>query len=66
MGGHFVCKFYQGAEDKEFEAQLRKIFGALHREKPESSRSVGLFIPSVVNTHLTNFVRNQKKDFLLL
>lgn len=35
-----MCKFYQGAEDKQLEAQLKKIFGAVHREKPESSRSV--------------------------
>ena len=35
-----VCKFYQGAEDKELEAQLKKTFGSVHREKPESSRSV--------------------------
>ncbi|TAQ83692.1 hypothetical protein B7494_g7983 [Chlorociboria aeruginascens] len=39
VGGHFVCKFYQGAEDKEFEGRLRRMFGAIHREKPESSRS---------------------------
>jgi len=39
VGGHFICKFYQGSEDKAFEAELRKIFGAVHREKPESSRS---------------------------
>ncbi|KAL2262887.1 hypothetical protein VTK26DRAFT_9092 [Humicola hyalothermophila] len=38
-GGHFVCKFYQGAEDKAFEALLRKLFAKVHREKPESSRS---------------------------
>ncbi|KAA8571656.1 hypothetical protein EYC84_001647 [Monilinia fructicola] len=38
-GGHFVCKFYQGAEDKQLERQLKKLFGAVHREKPESSRS---------------------------
>ena len=41
VGGHFVCKFYQGGEDKEFEAHLKKIFEVVHREKPESSRSVG-------------------------
>ncbi|KAI9642973.1 2' O-ribose methyltransferase [Ciborinia camelliae] len=39
-GGHFVCKFYQGAEDKQLELKLKKMFGAVHREKPESSRSV--------------------------
>ncbi|PQE04531.1 hypothetical protein CJF31_00007373 [Rutstroemia sp. NJR-2017a BVV2] len=38
-GGHFVCKFYQGAEDKQLEKQLRRMFGSVHREKPESSRS---------------------------
>ncbi|KAI0892224.1 23S ribosomal RNA methyltransferase [Annulohypoxylon nitens] len=37
-GGHFVCKFYQGAEDKDLELKLRKMFAAVHREKPESSR----------------------------
>ncbi|KAF7946724.1 hypothetical protein EAE96_009709 [Botrytis aclada] len=38
-GGHFVCKFYQGAEDKELESKLKKMFAVVHREKPESSRS---------------------------
>ncbi|EGY15521.1 ribosomal RNA methyltransferase MRM2 [Verticillium dahliae VdLs.17] len=37
-GGHFVCKFYQGAEDKELEKQLRKLFAKVFRDKPESSR----------------------------
>jgi len=40
-GGHFVCKFYQGSEDKAFENLLKKMFAKVHREKPESSRSVG-------------------------
>ncbi|KAL8871562.1 MAG: hypothetical protein Q9174_002634 [Haloplaca sp. 1 TL-2023] len=39
-GGHFVCKFYQGPEDKALEAQLRILFSKVHREKPESSRNV--------------------------
>jgi len=39
VGGHFVCKFYQGAEDKQLERQLKKLFAVVHREKPESSRS---------------------------
>jgi hypothetical protein len=39
-GGHFVCKFYQGSEDKEMEQRLKKLFEKVHREKPESSRSV--------------------------
>ncbi|TVY81504.1 rRNA methyltransferase [Lachnellula suecica] len=38
-GGHFVAKFYDGAESKQLERQLKKLFGAVHREKPESSRS---------------------------
>ncbi|MCJ1397907.1 2' O-ribose methyltransferase [Xylographa trunciseda] len=38
-GGHFVCKFYQGAEEKAFEARLKALFAKVHREKPESSRS---------------------------
>lgn len=37
-GGHFVCKFYQGAEDKTFEGKLKRMFGKVSREKPESSR----------------------------
>ncbi|KAJ5150969.1 uncharacterized protein N7482_010221 [Penicillium canariense] len=41
-GGHFVCKFYQGAEDKELEKQLKDLFQKVHRLKPESSRSVRL------------------------
>ncbi|KAJ5524874.1 hypothetical protein N7494_011524 [Penicillium frequentans] len=38
-GGHFVCKFYPGAEDKELEKQLKDLFQKVHRLKPESSRS---------------------------
>ncbi|KAL1840620.1 hypothetical protein VTJ49DRAFT_271 [Mycothermus thermophilus] len=38
-GGHFVCKFYQGREDKELESLLKKMFARVHREKPDSSRS---------------------------
>lgn len=41
-GGHLVCKFYMGARDKELEKQLRLLFAEVHREKPESSRSVSL------------------------
>ncbi|KAI5236947.1 FtsJ-domain-containing protein [Aureobasidium subglaciale] len=37
-GGHFMCKFYQGAEDKAFENRLKKLFDKVHKEKPESSR----------------------------
>ncbi|KAF2457477.1 FtsJ-like methyltransferase-domain-containing protein [Lineolata rhizophorae] len=37
-GGHFLCKYYQGAEDKALEMKLRRLFEKVHREKPESSR----------------------------
>ncbi|KAK8124569.1 ribosomal RNA large subunit methyltransferase J [Apiospora kogelbergensis] len=37
-GGHFVCKFYAGAEDKELEEKLKKMFAKVYREKPDSSR----------------------------
>ncbi|KAL6714658.1 2' O-ribose methyltransferase [Lecanora helva] len=38
-GGHFVCKFYQGSEDRALETQLKSLFCKVHREKPDSSRS---------------------------
>jgi len=38
-GGHFVCKYYQGAEEKALELRLKALFVKVHREKPESSRS---------------------------
>lgn len=38
-GGHFVCKFYQGAEDKALEKKLKRLFARVAREKPDSSRS---------------------------
>jgi 21S rRNA (uridine2791-2'-O)-methyltransferase len=41
-GGDFVCKFYQGSEDKLLEKALNAMFHKVHREKPESSRSVSL------------------------
>jgi 21S rRNA (uridine2791-2'-O)-methyltransferase len=46
-GGHFVCKFYQGSEDKALEQRLKKLFEKVHRDKPESSRKVSSLIPSV-------------------
>lgn len=56
-----MAKFYDGAESKQLERQLRKLFGAVHREKPESSRSV--------STHRTaaagaNLVRNRRRHTL--
>ncbi|KAK0742889.1 FtsJ-like methyltransferase-domain-containing protein [Schizothecium vesticola] len=38
-GGHFVCKFYQGNTDKQFEAHLKNLFRTVHRVKPTASRS---------------------------
>ncbi|KAI1812896.1 23S ribosomal RNA methyltransferase [Poronia punctata] len=38
-GGHFVCKFYQGSEDKDLEMKLKKMFKKVFREKPDSSRN---------------------------
>ena len=39
-GGHYLCKFYQGPEDKALETKLKRLFTKVHREKPDSSRSV--------------------------
>ncbi|KAF2822807.1 FtsJ-domain-containing protein [Ophiobolus disseminans] len=38
-GGHLLCKYYQGTEEKAFETKLRRLFAKVHREKPDSSRS---------------------------
>lgn len=37
-GGNFLCKFYQGEEDKAYELRLRKLFEKVYRIKPDSSR----------------------------
>ncbi|KAL1582760.1 hypothetical protein WHR41_08353 [Cladosporium halotolerans] len=37
-GGHFLCKFYQGPEDKDLENRLKRLFEKVHRIKPDSSR----------------------------
>jgi len=37
-GGHFLCKFYQGAEDRALEAKLKRLFDRVHRLKPDASR----------------------------
>jgi 21S rRNA (uridine2791-2'-O)-methyltransferase len=39
-GGHYLCKFYQGPEDKALETKLKRLFAKVTREKPDSSRSV--------------------------
>lgn len=37
-GGNFLCKFYQGEEDKALELWLKKLFEKTYRIKPDSSR----------------------------
>lgn len=56
-----MCKFYQGVEDKTLEKRLKALFGKVHREKPESSRSVGLSSPSTGFKLLTSPPRNLKR-----
>lgn len=36
--GTFICKFYTGSEDKEFEERLNRAFQRVHRVKPDASR----------------------------
>jgi len=38
-GGHFMCKYYQGSEDRAFETKLKRLFAKVYREKPDSSRN---------------------------
>ncbi|RDA89326.1 hypothetical protein CP532_6242 [Ophiocordyceps camponoti-leonardi (nom. inval.)] len=38
-GGCFVCKFYQGIDDKAFELRLKKLFDKVIRDKPTACRS---------------------------
>ncbi|KAG9186131.1 21S rRNA (uridine2791-2'-O)-methyltransferase [Alternaria panax] len=38
-GGHFLCKYYKGSEEKAFETKLKRLFTKVYREKPESSRA---------------------------
>ena len=37
-GGHFLCKFYAGDEDKALEIRLKRLFEKVYRIKPDSSR----------------------------
>ncbi|KAB8345999.1 hypothetical protein FH972_023050 [Carpinus fangiana] len=45
-GGSFVCKFYQGNEDRLLEKKLKRLFVRVHREKPQASRQVCPTSPS--------------------
>ncbi|CAG5186168.1 uncharacterized protein ALTATR162_LOCUS11507 [Alternaria atra] len=38
-GGHFICKYYKGSEEKAFETKLKRLFAKVYRDKPESSRA---------------------------
>jgi len=64
-GGHFLCKFYQGPEDKEFETKLKRLFTKVHREKPESSRSVSRSRKLTCPISVTNRPRDRKRRTLL-
>lgn len=67
-GGHFVCKFYQGSEDKVLEKQLRALFEKVHRLKPESSRSVRNIVskPSASQVLANYLGRSHERPILLL
>ena len=57
-----MCKFYQGAEDKELEKHLKTMFRSVHREKPESSRSVG---SSVKVFSITDCIKESKEAYFV-
>jgi 21S rRNA (uridine2791-2'-O)-methyltransferase len=59
-GGHFLCKFYQGTEEKAFETKLKRLFASVHREKPDSSRTVCDSLAQSARIMLT-LVRNPRK-----
>jgi 21S rRNA (uridine2791-2'-O)-methyltransferase len=48
-GGHFVCKYYSGGDDKNLEKRLKALFEKVHREKPEASRPVSKRLVSTPN-----------------
>lgn len=62
-GGHFVCKYYQGDEDKKFESILKKMFTKVSREKPDASRSVCI-LPSCISAWAKLLYRNREKPTL--
>lgn len=64
-GGHFVCKFYQGIEDKELESQLKALFQKVHRLKPESSRSVSHCPHYSVRSHGLTIYQESKESFFV-
>lgn len=42
-GGSFVCKFYQGPDDRLLRNRLDAVFEKVYQEKPEASRPVCSF-----------------------
>lgn len=64
-GGHFVAKFYQGAEDKKLEQRLKKLFAKVHREKPESSRSVCRKSPRYECTSTLTGMQESKEAYFI-
>ncbi|KAM5376821.1 hypothetical protein ACJZ2D_005308 [Fusarium nematophilum] len=56
VGGHFVCKFYQGPEDKEFEKKLKTLFDKVFREKPESSRKVSVYLVDGMDRRSVDYI----------
>lgn len=64
-GGHFVCKFYQGSEDKALEQRLKKIFAKVYREKPDSSRSVSTHITETIMHQHPNCQQESKEAFFV-
>lgn len=65
-GGHFVCKFYQGAEDKALEKKLKRLFARVAREKPDSSRSVSLTLTISRSLKLTSVQESKEAYFVAL
>lgn len=62
-GGHFVCKFYQGPDDKQFEKNLKKVFRRVFRSKPESSRKVTAL--PLHNGHKLTALQESKECFFV-
>ncbi|KAI4103965.1 MAG: hypothetical protein L6R37_003527 [Teloschistes peruensis] len=64
-GGHFVCKFYQGSEDRALEDRLKALFSKVQREKPESSRSVCLPLAVCLEGRLADLSKISKESFFI-
>jgi len=64
-GGHFVCKFYQGSEDKALESRLKHLFAKVHREKPESSRSVNSMVHCTHISRTDLFAQESKESYFV-